>query len=452
MSALLARLREGERRENEIVAIRGTETLRLGRLCAEIVHNARRVAERGVRRGMLVCEDSFQFVVGLMALLQAGAEVVLPPNAQPGTLSSLADATDLLVTDLNRAEHPNELVLEPAGAPSGAAIPDAAAKIRISFFTSGSTGQPKRVEKSLEMLECEAMVLEAIWGNALGPAQVAGMVSHQHIFGLAFKVMWPLVSGRPFSTQIHHTWETLIGELSGPTVIVSSPAHLTRIGGLTPLAAGNRPRMIFSAGAPLPKAAAREIQEILGTAPTEIFGSTETGALAWRNGSGEDDLWRPLPGIETSSTGDGLLRVRSPFASSADWCDLADKVELSAGGCFRFRGRADRVAKIEGRRVSLLQLEGDLSQLPWIADAVVAIVPPTLSFLGAVVVLTQLGREELARQGKFRFERMLRRELTSTQDAAVLPRRWRFVERIPIDGMGKRLSGEVTVLLTGSRE
>ena len=449
MSTVLAKLSGSARFENEIVAIRGAETLRLGQLRAEIAHNSRRLVERRVKRGMVVCEDSFQFVVGLMALLQAGAEVVLPPNAQPGTLSSFADLTDLLVTDLSRDGHPNAFVLESAGA-SGGAVPAAAAQIRISFFTSGSTGQPKRVEKSLEMLEFEAMALDATWGSTLGPARIVGMVSHQHIFGLAFKVMWPLVSGRPFSTQIHHTWETLVGELSGPTAIVSSPAHLTRIGGLTPLAAENCPRMIFSAGAPLPTAAAREIQEILGTAATEIFGSTETGAVAWRNGPGEDDMWRPLSGVETSSTNDGLLRVRSPFASSADWCDLADRVELAADGRFRFQGRADRIAKIEGKRVSLPQLERELTQLPWVSDAAVVIVPPKLSFLGAVVVLTRLGREEFTRQGKFRFERMLRGELASTQDAAVLPRRWRFVDRIPMDGMGKRLSGEVTVLLTGS--
>lgn len=449
MSALLARLLGADRLDNEIVAIRRGEMLRLGQLRAEIAHNAKRMVERRVHRAMLVCEDSFQFVVGMMALLQAGSEVVLPPNAQPGTLQAFADEADLLVSDHNHSGVANALILESAEASQRPTIPASATQIRIDFFTSGSTGSPKRIEKTLAMLECEAAALEKTWGDKLGLAQIVGMVSHQHIFGLTFKVMWPLVAGRPFSTQIHHTWETLIGELPASVAIVSSPAHLTRIGGLAPLEVESRPRMIFSAGAPLPTAAAREIRDILGTAPTEIFGSTETGALAWRSGAGEDDLWQPLSGVETSSTNEGLLRVRSPFASSADWCDLADKVELFASGCFRFRGRADRIAKIEGKRVSLPQLEHELAKLPWIADAAVAIVPPKLSFLGAVVVLTQRGQGELALRGKFRFERMLRRELSSTQDVAALPRRWRFVERIPMDGMGKRLGAQVVALLTG---
>jgi acyl-coenzyme A synthetase/AMP-(fatty) acid ligase len=326
--------------------------------------------------------------------------------------------------------------------------PSAIAQTRIEFFTSGSTSRPKRIEKTLAMLECEAMALETAWGAGLGRVTMLGMVTHQHIYGLAFRVMWPLVGGRPFSARMHHSWEALSAELKGPTALVTSPAHLTRIAGMSPPAAADRPRLVLSAGAPLPAAAAREAAAILGTVPTEIFGSTETGALASRRAADEDALWQPLPGVEVAATEHGLLRVRAPYASGADWCDLADRVELATGGHFRFCGRADRVAKIEGKRVSLPQLERDLAALPWIADALVTAVPPTQAFLGAVVVLTQAGEAEMVRLGKFRFERLLRRALGSTQDAAVLPRRWRFVERIPTDGMGKRLSGEGAALLT----
>jgi acyl-coenzyme A synthetase/AMP-(fatty) acid ligase len=446
MSALVARL-WGDRSADEVVAMRGAERLTLGQLRAQIAHNAERISAIGVRRGLLVCDDSFQFVVGMMALLQAGAEIVLPPNAQPGTLSAFSEVTDLLVTDVARSHVPS-LRLETGGRSSRKVVPPTIANSRIAFFTSGSTSRPKRIEKTLAMLEREAEALETTWGAALERVTMLGMVTHQHIYGLAFKVMWPLVSGRLFSARMHHSWEALSGELKGPTVLVTSPAHLTRIGGMLPLALANRPRMVLSAGAPLAAGAAGEAAAILGRAPTEIFGSTETGALAWRSAAEQDALWQPLPGVETAATEDGLLRVRSPYASSADWCDLADRVELADGGRFRFRGRADRVAKIEGKRVSLPQLERDLGGLPWIADALVTAVPPTQSFLGAVIVLTEQGQEEMVRLGKFRFERLLRGELASTQDAAVLPRRWRFVERIPTDGMGKRLGGEVAALLT----
>jgi acyl-coenzyme A synthetase/AMP-(fatty) acid ligase len=446
MTALpLARLLGGRYADSHIVAIRGMAALTLGRLRAEAAHNAQRIAGRRARRGMLACQDSFQFLVGMLALLQAGAEIVLPPNTQAGTLSSFSGAVDLLVTDEIRPAVANVLVLEPAGTepPREPVLP---AQTRIDFFTSGSTGEPKRIEKSLAMLEREAMALDEVWGTEVGSARVLGMVSHQHIFGLAFKVMWPLMSGRCFSAPVHYVWETVFAELSAAAVIISSPAHLTRVAGLPHVAATDRPRMIFSAGAPLPGAAAREVMSIFGIAPTEIFGSTETGALAWRGGADESALWQPLPEVEISSSAEGLLRVRSPFTSAPDWCDLADKVDISADGRFRFHGRADRIIKIEGKRVSLPQLERDIADLQWVEEA--RVVPlPELSCLGAIAVLTAAGHEELARRGKFRFERMLRRALGATQDTATLPRRWRFVDCIPVDGMGKRRNSDLAMLL-----
>jgi hypothetical protein len=42
---------------------------------------------------------------------------------------------------------------------------------------------------------------------------------------------------------------------------------------------------------------------------------------------------------------------------------------------------------------------------------------------------------------------MIRHELSSLEDAAVLPRRWRFVDLMPMDGLGKRRVRDVTALL-----
>jgi acyl-coenzyme A synthetase/AMP-(fatty) acid ligase len=201
--------------------------------------------------------------------------------------------------------------------------------------------------------------------------------------------------------------------------------------------------LIVTAGGPLPDAAAADTRAIFGIAPTEIFGSTETGALAYK----DDGLWRALPGISVSTSAEGLLRVRSPYVKDGV-CELADKATIAADGRFQFEGRADRIVKIEGRRVSLPELEQAIKQLRWVRDAAIATVPPAHMALGAVVVLTAEGEEALARQRKFRFERMLRRELAATHEPASLPRRWRFVSEIPVDGMGKRRQRDLAQLLS----
>jgi acyl-coenzyme A synthetase/AMP-(fatty) acid ligase len=400
-----------------------------------------------VRRGMLVTEDSYWFLVGLLALLHADVEIVLPPNAQPGTLEALRDAADVVVTDRALDGSSATFVLASADVPGGTTLrPLDPASCRLTLFTSGSTGERKRIAKTLGQLEREIVVLESLWGALLGASQVLGMVSHQHIFGMTFRVLWPVMAGRRFAAQSHIAWESLLAQLGSPAALIVSPAHLNRLGGLDPVPRGRRPSAVITAGAPLSRDAAREAETVFGTLPIEIFGSTETGALAWRQQHRAEMPWQALPGVELQSSPDGTLALRSPFLASDDVYRSADIVELVDGG-FNFRGRIDRIVKIEGKRVGLVEVERDLKQLRWVADAAVASLGGERAILGAAVTLSPEGQSALATLGKFRFERLLRRDLGETQESAAIPRRWRFVDRLPVDAMGKRQAAAIERLL-----
>jgi acyl-coenzyme A synthetase/AMP-(fatty) acid ligase len=114
---------------------------------------------------------------------------------------------------------------------------------------------------------------------------------------------------------------------------------------------------------------------------------------------------------------------------------------------FHFRGRADRVVKIEGKRISLIELEQTLVQLPWITAAAAILLPDMPPRLGAVVVLNDLGHEKLDEMGRFRFGRLLRSALMNSQEAAGRPRIWRFVTELPSPGaMGKRRDEDLLAL------
>jgi acyl-coenzyme A synthetase/AMP-(fatty) acid ligase len=97
--------------------------------------------------------------------------------------------------------------------------------------------------------------------------------------------------------------------------------------------------------------------------------------------------------------------------------------------------------------VSLDEVERGIAALPLVAEACVVPLDGDRLQLGAVVVLNARGRAELARQAKFRFERLLRRELATGFDWAVVPRRWRFVDAMPADAMGKRRIQDLVALL-----
>ena len=92
-------------------------------------------------------------------------------------------------------------------------------------FTSGSTGVAKAITKTLRCLDAEIQTLEMLWGKTLENAAVFTTVSHQHIYGLLFRLLWPLCAERPFAATAHSYPEQLVAELQQQTrtVLISSP-------------------------------------------------------------------------------------------------------------------------------------------------------------------------------------------------------------------------------------
>ena len=71
--------------------------------------------------------------------------------------------------------------------------------------------------------------------------------------------------------------------VSTPAVLVASPAHLKRLPPALPWGlAAARLSGLFSSGGPLPDAALADCRSLLLQAPIEVYGSTETGGIAWR--------------------------------------------------------------------------------------------------------------------------------------------------------------------------
>ena len=421
-----------------------TDGISFERFRADVAVNSIRLASTGCRRAALVCSDTYFLAVGLLAALHAGARPIFPFSAADGALSRLAGEFDLIVGDGEAAT----FRLEPSAAPAGPLPPLNPEESIVGFFTSGSSGKPKLVAKPLRMLEREVEVLDALWGAALADAPVLATVPHHHVYGLTFKVLWPLSAGRPFSRQTHQHWESVAADMARGGVLVTGPSHLSRIAGLAPLPAQRRPGLVLSAGAPLPRQAAREATAILGVPVTEIFGSSETGVIAHRAGDGDEHPWRMFPGVSVAVGDEGRLRIRSPFLAEDEWFETGDLAETTPDG-FRLRGRGDRIAKIEGKRVSLPEVERQLMDLSWVAAAAVAVLPGERAALGAVVVLTAEGRARLADAGAFRLSRLLRQALARSGDVSAMPRRWRFPASLPVNAMGKRTDSDVVALFNG---
>lgn len=379
-------------------------------------------------------DDVHEFAAALFGAWHAGVRVWLTGDALPQTRALLADRVAGFAGNAAGDLAASASTSNAAGDwPS--LDPDTT---RLMVFTSGSSGEAAAIPKTLRQLAAEVDALEATFGPRIGNARVHATVSHQHIYGLLFRVLWPLAAGRAIATRRVLFHEDMFAALQRePGVLVSSPAHLKRLpDGLDWPALRGCVTAVFSSGGALPAAAAADARAKLGCGPLEIYGSSETGGIAWRDGS-DDATWHPLPGVDWRVLDDGRLQVRSPHLPDGDWFTTEDRAETDTTLGLRLLGRADRIVKLEERRVSLTALERALCATGLVHEARVLLLDGSRSVLAAACVPTPAGETLLASQGKAGAARVLREALSSGHDPVAMPRRWRFVPSLPQNAQGK---------------
>jgi acyl-coenzyme A synthetase/AMP-(fatty) acid ligase len=423
-----------------------------GTFCGEVCALRSEILALAPSEWVLRFDDSFHFAVAFCAALAANKSVLLPGNTRPEAVAALADHRRGCLHD---GEKPARFdVALPLPRPEGAQaaktfdIADVDSP-RITLLTSGSTGQPKPIRKSLSNLLTEVAALETTWGDQLDGVRVVSTVSHQHIYGLLFRVLWPLCAGRPFDRHSLLFPEQVLEQASKDAALVTSPAILKRIASGAPASY----RAVFSSGGALsPEAAAESIRH-LGCRPIEVFGSTETGGIAWRRQTGRDAPWSLFPGVRAEIGADQALRVRSPYVATSGWIATGDAACLLDDRRFVWLGRTDHIVKIAEKRVSLAEVEERLVQLEWVREAaVLPLGPADKMALGAALVLTPAGRAAREQLGLGRFRLQVRRELRRWLEPAAVPRRYREVPALPANAQGKLMREELLSIFGAARE
>ncbi|MFJ3009856.1 AMP-binding protein [Pseudomonas fluorescens] len=400
---------------------------------------------RGVQRMAVHLEDAADLAIALLGAWRAGVSVLLPSDLQAQTRQRWSSEVDLWLSDHADDAHLNDL-LQPAlpGAELGLE------QCRLSLCTSGSSGEPKRIDKTLRQLANEVEALEQLWGADLGEAWIIGSVATQHIYGLLFRVLWPLCAGRPFGRkQLAFSEDLQRASREHPAFAwVASPALLKRMGDNLDWPALSAVRRVFSSGGALPADAAQSLQQRLHQWPTEILGSSETGGIAWRQGA---SLWQPFAGVELSQDSDGALLIASPYLPAGHVEHTADAARIAADGRFELLGRLDRIVKLEEKRISLPMLEQALIAHDWVAEARLGVVQENRAVLGALLVLSDAGLFALREQGRRSLTEALRKHLSQHCEALALPRRWRLVRQLPLNSQGKLPQADIEALLLAPR-
>jgi acyl-coenzyme A synthetase/AMP-(fatty) acid ligase len=408
---------------------------------------ARRLPGRNVA---LFLDDSLEFAAALFGAWQAGKTVWLAADPLPATCTALAASVDAFWGQFPPAWEP----MMPGAAddaPLSGQAPGADFAALV-VHTSGSTGAPKAIPKQLSQLTSEVSTLEERFGALVVDGEVLATVSHQHIYGLLFRVLWPLAAGRVIHARSHEYPETLAQVLAGaPCVLVASPAHLKRLPGhLNWRGAAANLRAVFSSGGMLAADAAASAGELLGHAPIEVYGSSETGGIAWRQRApGAPESWLALPGVAWRINAGGQLEVRSPHAGGG-WLALEDRAVPADGERFVLAGRSDRIVKIEEKRVSLDAIEALIVGTGLALEARVIPCPETpgrRQSLAAFVIPAPAGRALLEEGGKPALNARLRAALAQALERVALPRRWRYLDAMPVNAQGKTSYAQLLALL-----
>ena len=235
------------------------------------------------------------------------------------------------------------------------------------FETSGSTGQPKRIEHISALLRREAAFFLELLGR---PVRVVRYVPKHHLYGYIFTVLLPELAGVPVedartfeegyrAVKLHpgdlliatpHQWQFLVDR---GTVF---PAGIT---GVTSAAAC--PVALFQT--------LRAQMRVL-----EVYGSTETSGVGYR--FDPEEPYHLLPWLEAGDPG----------------LEQNDHLRWTGPGTFFVEGRKDGAVEISGIKVYPGEVERRLRQLPGVQDcAVRAMTPEEGRRLKACVVC---GREE----------------------------------------------------------
>ncbi|ODC04463.1 hypothetical protein BFW38_13905 [Terasakiispira papahanaumokuakeensis] len=465
---------------NTPVSIQSSRALNANDLNAEAQTLAETLKAHPGQRWLLIAQEIEQFLLGWLALCFAGKTIILPPNSQPATLNQLAGNIEGWLSDqtlsLNCHGHvlntrslwhtvsPEALKnrLDTQNVSSSTLQWHFPYDVAVEMFTSGSTGQPKAIHKRLSHFLREVDTLETTFGSLDGAPirHVWLAVSHQHIYGILFGLLWPLCTGRSQIRPTLHYGEQLVEQLhlTPETAIIGSPALLRLLAEDSASLSNDRPSIVFSSGGALSANDAATVHKHWGQAPYEIYGSTETGGMAWRQQQpqksqqpyppqqGTETAWTPFAGVQWQLDDQQALKVRSPLLNKPDqWWSTGDCARPSGSG-FILTGRLDRMIKLAEKRISLDQMEQHLKAHPEVEDAALIVLNKHRQQLGAIIQLTESAAQQWAQSGRKIGIAHLKSHLNQWYEAVTLPRYWRLVEHIPCNPQGKRVHAQLKEL------
>lgn len=312
----------------------------------------------------------------------------------------------------------------------GKAISVAQEQVALIAFTSGTTGAPKCYTKT--------------WGGFLHEAKVAGIslgldvksvdrciatIPAQHMYGFIASIMVPLYYGITIESNTPFYAEDIRKDLDArleTAMLVTTPIQLKNC--LQDCDHLNHLDFILSSAAPLDANTSLQAEEKFSVPIYEFYGSTETGAIAFRE-QNKTESWQSFNDISLKQVGE-WLEVSAPYLKQPQL--IQDYVEVLSNRHFIFKGRAAEIIKVSGKRTSLNELNKVLLEIEGVLDGTFYQFDAERD--GRLTVMAVVNDLD---------KRALHQALQGKMDEVFLPKKIIFLDRLPRTQSGKLPLNEI---------
>ena len=403
----------------------------------------------GDQRGFLAVftTDRAVTAAAMIAALAGGPILILPHDISDQALMNLASDPEhtWVVADPDRTlpGRFKKITVTPDGHRCNARPLNAAIGLDaplLKLYTGGSTGKPAIWTKTVANIMGEAL-FQVTAHNICQDDVVVATVPPYHIYGLLFSVAAPMLAGARVVDQtcgFPHEIINLVTDTSA-TILVSVPAHFRALKGHD--FPDHSLRLAFSSAGVLDQRDETDFRRRNNVVVMEVYGSTETGGIAFRCRGRDETLFSPFSVIE-AQVAQEALRIRSPFVSPEIVRDdlgfylVPDRVKSCPGNTFAILGRSDTIVKIAGIRVDLDQVRTVLKTMDGVRDALVLTTPVPRGRAFDICALVEGGCTHTD----------IRQFLAGRLEAAAHPRRIKVVDHMPMTRSGKYDRAAVSAL------